>query len=455
MWKALNSIIYGEQKQIQTGLICLLFLNKDKTKSINIQVYEKTTIKELYEKFKEVIEGNIAIIDKETQEYKFILKDKTNNYNEFILKNNFLVFDYLLNEKYELFYLPCNKKKSYSISMALKEKNSFQHIENKQDIQIKPFKEQLLKEDTAYKFSKKLNQFVKIKIILHSDILEINKIKSKKEPTIIPLSSISDIKVVYDKTFKQGYTTMMISSVYSSKTKEYYISFNSDLFDNWFTVINNHMHQFLDPFTFKKICQDLNDLNRKKTSLLIQLVNKCTYIKGVLSLNFSKKIFYEFYDNNIIKEIYDLIQIYKENIKTKKYLDANVNINKIINLLEENKDIIIEYEENKNVLDILKQFSEKIKEKIEKDKNNINDNEKKINEIEKDNIKNDNGLFFNINDNLIRKYFEPRFNEIMNTKLKIDFLNKIMDYILKYNIKEDNDFCDINSTINELIIVNE
>ena len=52
MWKALNSIIYGEQKQIQTGLICLLFLNKDKTKSINIQVYEKTTIKELYEKFK-------------------------------------------------------------------------------------------------------------------------------------------------------------------------------------------------------------------------------------------------------------------------------------------------------------------------------------------------------------------------------------------------------------------
>ena len=134
MWKALNSIIYGEQKQIQTGLICLLFLNKDKTKSINIQVYEKTTIKELYEKFKEVIEGNIAIIDKETQEYKFILKDKTNNYNEFILKNNFLVFDYLLNEKYELFYLPCNKKKSYSISMALKEKNSFQHIENKQDI---------------------------------------------------------------------------------------------------------------------------------------------------------------------------------------------------------------------------------------------------------------------------------------------------------------------------------
>jgi hypothetical protein len=91
----------------------------------------------------------------------------------------------------------------------------------------------------------------------------------------------------------------------------------------------------------------------------------------------------------------------------------------------------------------------------EKDKNNINDNEKKINEIEKDDIKNDNGLFFNINDNLIRKYFEPRFNEIMNTKLKIDFLNKIMDYILKYNIKEDNDFCDINSTINELIIVNE
>ena len=453
MWKAFNSIIYGEQKQIQTGLICRLFLNKDKTKSISIQVYDNTTIKELYEKFKVTIEGNISIIDKETQEYKFILKDKTNNYNEFILKNNFLIFDYLLNEKYELFYLPCNKRKPYFISMALKEKNSFQHIEDKENIEYKPLKEQLLKKETAFKFSKKSGKFYKITIILHRDILEIIKKNSNKGSTIIPLSSISDIREVYDRNYKSGYTTMLITSEYSSsKKKEYYISFSSDSFGSWFIVINNHIHQFLDTFAFLQINKDLNDLNKKKTSLLIRLINKFINIKGVLSLNFSKEIFYEFYDNKNIKDIYDLFQIYRNNIEKKNYLDANVNIDKIINILENNKEIKIEYEKNKNFLDLLKQYSTKIKEKIEKDKNNNNENKK-------DDIKNNNEIFYNINDNLIKKYFEPKFNEIMNTKLEKEFLNKIMDYILRnYNKddnKEDNDFYDINSIINELIIVNE
>ena len=209
MWKVLNSIIYGEEKQIQSGIICRLFLNKDKTKSISIQVYDNTTIKELYENFKETIEGNIAIIDKETQEYKFILKEKKNNYNEFILNNNFLIFDYLYNEKYELFYLPCNKKKPYIISMALKEKNSFQYIEVKENIEYKPLKEQLLKKEAAFKFSKKYKKFVKITIILQRDILEIIKENSKKS-TIIPLSSINDIREVSILSY---YSNFLISEL--------------------------------------------------------------------------------------------------------------------------------------------------------------------------------------------------------------------------------------------------
>ena len=435
MWKAINSIIYGEKQKIETGLICPLYLNKDKSKSINIQVYEKTTCKQLYDNFKEIIEGNITLIDKETQEYKFVLKDISNNYNEFILKDNFIVFNYLMNDKYELFYLAFYKKKSYTISMALKEKNSFQHENVEENIQFKPLKEQLVKQDTAYKYSKKQNQFVKINIYLHRDILEIEKLKSKKGSVMIPLSSISDIKEIYDRNYKQGYSTMMISSVYSSKTKKYYLSLSNDSFDSWFSVLNNHLHQFLDTYSFMKICKDSNDLNRKKTSFIIQLINKFTNIKGVLSLNFSKKIFYDFYKNQNIKDIYDLNQRLQENMRGGKSDAAQENLEKIVNILENEKDLKIEFQENKNVLEILKEYVEKMKKK----------------EVKKNDV-----FFYKFNDSLIMKYFEPRFSEIISDqKMKMDFLNKIMDFILKKINKEDNQFCDLNSCIDELIIVND
>ena len=106
-----------------------------------------------------------------------------------------------MNDKYELYYLPLFKKKTYTIPMALKDKNSFQHIDPSQNINIKTIKEQLVKEGTCFKFSKKLNQFVKANIYLHSDILEIEKIKNKKGSMIIPLTSVSEIKKVYDKSY--------------------------------------------------------------------------------------------------------------------------------------------------------------------------------------------------------------------------------------------------------------
>ena len=43
----------------------------------------------------------------------------------------------------------------------------------------------------------------------------------------------------------------------------------------------------------------------------------------------------------------------------------------------------------------------------------------------------------------------------MNSKLKNEFLNKIMEFALKGQNKEDNEFYDINASVNELIIVNE
>ena len=63
-------------------------------------------------------------------------------------------------EKYELYYLPLFKKKSYSISIALKDKNSLPHIENKDNYDFIALDDQLIKKDSAFKFSKKQNKFV-------------------------------------------------------------------------------------------------------------------------------------------------------------------------------------------------------------------------------------------------------------------------------------------------------
>lgn len=457
MFKKLTSLIYGEQNAISTGLICKLYLNKDKSRSMNIQLNKNDTPKTLLDNFRIVIEGNANEIDTQTQEYKFVMKDISNNFNEFILKDNIFLYDYLEKEKYELYYLPFNKKKSYSISMSLKDKNSYHHTEIEENEGNNSLKQMLIKQGPGLKYSKKLKQYVDINIFLHSDMIEIAKRRSNKGPNIIPLSSISDIKEIYDNSYQiKGFSIMMISCTFSPNTKQFYLAIKSNDFDTWFSVINNQIHQFSDTYSFIKICRDINELNRKKTSTLIQICNKFNNIKGILSLNFTKNIFYEFYDNKEVKDLYELFLLYQSNILKKDYVSSFENLTKIINILENNKEIVIEFEQ-KNILDTLKLLEKKLKEKNDdgdtfeliKDDNNYNGNK----ENKKDDVKlGDQKFFYSVLDNIIIKFFMPRFNEIMDSQEKIDFMNKIINCALKSQNQKDNEFYDINSSINEIII---
>lgn len=457
MWnpmKTIHSLVYRQQSNLTSELYFKLNLNNDKSKQIDIQISPNTTLKDVYDNFRTQIESNAIKIDPDIQEYKFILKDKLNKYNEFVLKKNILLYNYMQEEKYELYYLPFHKKKSYSISIALKDKNSLQHKEKKENTDYTPLDDQLIKKDNAFKYSKKLNKFVPVIIFLHRDMIEVEKVKSGKFPIEIPLSSISDIKEIKDIKYKDGFSTMMISSMYNSKLKKYVFCFNSRTFDNWFLLIFNQIHQFLDTFTFLKICDDLTDLNRKKTSFIIQLANKFSNIKGVLSLNFSKNIFYEFYENKQVKELYDsLVRLRDDILDKKKLTEEKELINKIISIIETNEEFNFK-QDNKNLLDILKQNLDKINEN-----NNINENKiDNINEINEINIKNEDIKFLNDSiiytsiDTLITNYFEPSFNNIMDSKSKINFMNKILNFIIKIQNKEDNKFFDFNSDIKELII---
>ena len=447
MWKtlsAINSLVYRRESNLTTELYFKLNLNKDKSKQIDIQISPNSKVKDVYNNFKTQIELNAIKIDEELQEYKFILKDTSNKYNEFILKENILLYNYMKEEKYELYYLPVYKKKSYSISIALKDKNSLQHIEKQENYDFVALDDQLIKKDYAFKYSKKQKKFVQITIYLQRDMIEIVKKYSKKSPIEIPLSSISDMKEVNDIKFQEGYSTMIITSKYNSKVKKYVFAFNSKSFDNWFLLIFNQIHQFLDTTVFMKLCDNIKELNKKQTSFIYQLANKCSNIKGILSLNFTKNIFYEFYENKEIKELYDfLIQLRDDILDKKKLIEEKELINKIINIIQTKEEYNFK-QKNKNLLDILKQNLNKI--------NEINDDNKDIKNDENKFI--DESIIYSSIDCLITNYFEPFYYEIIDSKLKINFMNKIMDFITQNLNKEDNKFFDFISDIKDLIITN-
>ena len=103
MWnpmKTIHSLVYRQQSNLTSELYFKLNLNNDKSKQIDIQISPNTTLKDVYDNFRTQIESNAIKIDPDIQEYKFILKDKLNKYNEFVLKKNILLYNYMQEEKY-------------------------------------------------------------------------------------------------------------------------------------------------------------------------------------------------------------------------------------------------------------------------------------------------------------------------------------------------------------------
>ena len=102
----------------------------------------------------------------------------------------------------------------------------------------------------------------------------------------------------------------------------------------------------------------------------------------------------------------------------------------------------------------MKLFAQKLKEEnddnfeIIKDDNNYNGNKENKKEVKLGDPK----FFYSVLDNIIINYFIPRFNNIMESQEKIDFMNKIINFALKSQNQKDNEFFDINSSINEIII---
>ena len=137
-----------------------------------------------------------------------------------------------------------------------------------------------------------------------------------------------------------------------------------------------------------------------------------------------------------------MIQLRDDILNKKKLFEEKELINKIINIIQTKEEYNFKHK-NTNLLDILKQNLNKINE-------NNDDNHKDI-KNEENKFINESIIYPSI-DYLITNYFEPFYNEIIDSKLKINFMNKIMDFIMQNLNKEDNKFFDFISDIKDLII---
>ena len=136
-----------------------------------------------------------------------------------------------------------------------------------------------------------------------------------------------------------------------------------------------------------------------------------------------------------------MIQLRDDILNKKKLFEEKELINKIINIIQTKEEYNFKHK-NTNLLDILKQNLNKINENNDDNKDIKNEENKFINE----------SIIYPSIDYLITNYFEPFYNEIIDSKLKINFMNKIMDFIMQNLNKEDNKFFDFISDIKDLII---
>ena len=429
---------------ITSGLICKLYLSKDKLKNIEIQLYNHTTCQDLLKTFKQPLEENMPKIDPQIQEYKFVLKDITNKYNQFILDIDFLPYDSLMGDKFELYYIPFNIKKPDTI-FTMKEKNIYKCEEENlnENNRTKINNKFIIKQNNVYKFSKKKKEFLPAIMRLDNDVIEITKKYSFKKIVIIPLSSITKIQQTNEHKYKQQYNTLKISS----ENKNYFISIEIEEFESWLYVLNKQIHCVIDSFSFTKYCEEFSALNKRKSSILVQLFNKFTNIKGILSINISKKIFYDFYKDDVVKELYELIVEYKKIFDTEEYSKILGILGKFILFFENEKFSDFK----RKMMEFLKndvEINEKIKKYIENIKN-LGHNFKKedLNQIV------DINSFNGIENYLIKECFEPQFNNIISSKEKENFYGKIIYNVLDIQNKDDNVFYDLESSINELISI--
>ncbi len=441
-FKSIKSIILGDENKNKEKIMKKLFLSKDKKNFIELQFLNGFIVNDILKLY------GSEIFDKleNNKDYKFLLIDDKNIETQIILKSNEKIFDKLLNENINIYYLSIKKNKQNEedeinnlindeINLNFNKKNFIEEEEN------------LIYKEKIIKISRKKRKSIEVKAKLFSNYLQLYDKKTKKTNIII-ISNIEKIhknELISYKPNKKNIILEIELKPENKKKKSYFLCLeNNKEYSKWFNLISTQYNCILDKNNMNNNIKNINNLNKEKSFLLKNLIDFIENNNKNLNDLIKNKFIRNFILNNIIQKnlsvIFNDIFLYKNNIKLLNFHDAWLNLIELIEYFGQKKEFINFDDDYLNKLNEIKNNCKEIMFKNEKNNNNENNliNEKLNNLL---NI----NLFDNVLDNLINNYLIDEF--IYNSKI-----NQINNAIIDLYPCEKNFYVDIKNNLNDYLI---
>lgn len=394
----------------------ILYFTRDKSKKLIIDLQPDDDLITIEQNYIGEYENFIPNFGHSINQYKYILLDTRNKYNEFILNNTFKPYLYLKKGYYELYYLKIIVKTELISESTINQyykaqSKSFDFIRNDYYF-FNPKNKKQIKTDEIYKYTKKRKKYEKVNFTLFNDSIQIIK-QNKHE--FIPIYYIISIN---SSDFDEKYRLLKIMIGFPEKIKDYRIAIPKKTFNIWESLIYNQFISIKGIYEFNMYKEEISSLIKKKNGLFVQIIDKNDNFKEIMMIDEKiRNYLFEKITNENVKKLIQLIINYKLNFNSKEYKECYNNLNEIINLLSCDKELNEKKEDLDNLINISKKY------KVNKNENN--DNISLLLEILNPNLINPIFLF------CYNKYIINFINEL--NEIKSNPFNNIFYYLQSKN----------------------
>ena len=394
----------------------ILYFTRDKSKKLIIDLQPDDDLITIEQNYIGEYENFIPNFGHSINQYKYILLDTRNKYNEFILNNTFKPYLYLKKGYYELYYLKIIVKTELISESTINQyykaqSKSFDFIRNDYYF-FNPKNKKQIKTDEIYKYTKKRKKYEKVNFTLFNDSIQIIK-QNKHE--FIPIYYIISIN---SSDFDEKYRLLKIMIGFPEKIKDYRIAIPKKTFNIWESLIYNQFISIKGIYEFNMYKEEISSLIKKKNGLFVQIIDKNDNFKEIMMIDEKiRNYLFEKITNENVKKLIQLIINYKLNFNSKEYKECYNNLNEIINLLSCDKELNEKKEDLDNLINISKKY------KLNKNENN--DNISLLLEILNPNLINPIFLF------CYNKYIINFINEL--NEIKSNPFNNIFYYLQSKN----------------------
>jgi hypothetical protein len=345
----------------------ILYFTRDKSKKLIIDLQPDDDLITIEQNYIGEYENFIPNFGHSINQYKYILLDTRNKYNEFILNNNFKPYLYLKKGYYELYYLKIIVKTELISESTINQyykaqSKSFDFIRNDYYF-FNPKNKKQIKTDEIYKYTKKRKKYEKINFTLFNDSIQIIK-QNKHE--FIPIYYIISIN---SSDFDEKYRLLTIMIGFPEKIKEYRIAIPKKTFNIWESLIYNQFISIKGIYEFNMYKEEISSLIKKKNGLFVQIIDKNDNFKEIMMIDEKiRNYLFEKITNENVKKLIQLIINYKLNFNSKEYKECYNNLNEIINLLSCDKELNEKKEDLDNLIIISKKYATSENENNDSDK---------------------------------------------------------------------------------------